>query len=120
MNNNNWKWFYILISALLIVSVSLGVSVGVILSQRKPITQEVSIVNETIKPNTTNNKININTASSKILMDLPTIGEKKATEIINYRNKNGNFKNINDLKNVSGITDNTIQSILNLITVEGE
>ena len=48
-------------------------------------------------------KININTATITELTTLPGIGESIAEKIINYREENGKFKNIEDIKNVSGI-----------------
>lgn len=48
-------------------------------------------------------KININTASVSELIALPGVGKSTAEKIINYRNQNGKFKNIEDIKNVSGI-----------------
>ena len=49
--------------------------------------------------------VNINTASKDTLMTLNGIGEAKATAIIEYRKTNGNFKNIEEIKNVKGIGD---------------
>ncbi len=61
-------------------------------------------------------KININTASVEQLTTLPGIGEKKATEIINYR-ENKKFKTIEDIKKISGIGDKTFEKIKDLIIV---
>ena len=62
-------------------------------------------------------KININTATKEQLMTLPGIGEVKAQAIIDYRTKNGPFKSIHDIVNVSGIGEKTFEKIENLITV---
>ena len=47
--------------------------------------------------------IDINKASLEELITLSGIGEGKAKQIIEYRDKNGSFKTIDDIKNVSGI-----------------
>lgn len=72
-----------------------------------------------IKNNITqdNKLISINTATKEELMTLNGIGEAKANAIIEYRNNNGVFKDINDIKNVSGISDNLYEKIKNFITL---
>jgi competence protein ComEA len=62
-------------------------------------------------------KININTATKSQLVSLPGIGDVKAQAIIDYRTKNGNFKRIEDIVNVSGIGEKTFESLKDLITV---
>ena len=62
-------------------------------------------------------KISINTATKEELMKLNGIGESKANTIIEYRNANGPFKNIEDLKNVSGIGDVAFEKIKDDITL---
>lgn len=64
-----------------------------------------------------NTKININTATQTELETLPGIGPSTALKIINYRKDNGKFKNIDDIKNVSGIGDSKFNNIKNLIKV---
>lgn len=61
--------------------------------------------------------ININTASKTELMSLNGIGEVKAEAIIDYRNKNGNFKSIEEIGNVKGIGDVIFAKIKNYITI---
>jgi competence protein ComEA len=63
-------------------------------------------------------KININTATLADLDTLPKIGPITAQHIVDYRTKNGPFKKIEDLKNVSGIGDATFEGLKDLITVE--
>lgn len=74
------------------------------------------------KPNTTSNnnivsdgKVSINKASIQELMTIKGIGEAKAKAIIDYRNKQGSFKNIDELKNVSGIGNSTFEKIKDYI-----
>ena len=62
--------------------------------------------------------ININTASKEELMALPKIGDVMSDRIIDYSEKNGGFKTIEEIKNVSGIGDKTFENIKDFITVE--
>ena len=76
--------------------------------------------NEVIQQNDdqkSTNLININTASQEKLEELPGIGSSIATKIITYREKNGKFKNIEDIKNVSGIGDAKYDTIKNYICI---
>ena len=47
--------------------------------------------------------VNINTASATEIATLPGIGEKTAARIVEYRQKNGPFKKVEELMNVRGI-----------------
>ncbi|MFI5359269.1 MAG: helix-hairpin-helix domain-containing protein [Halanaerobiales bacterium] len=62
-------------------------------------------------------KININTADASELQKLTGIGPGKAKSIIDYRNKNGPFKSVDDLLNVSGIGEKTLEKIRDEIVV---
>ncbi|MDF2610759.1 MAG: hypothetical protein K0R92_2233 [Lachnospiraceae bacterium] len=64
------------------------------------------------------NIVNINTAAKEELMTLPGIGEAKANSIIAYRQENGGFKNIDEIKNIEGIKDSVFNKISELITVK--
>ncbi len=62
--------------------------------------------------------ININLADKKQLMELPGIGEAKAESIIEYRTRIGQFTNIEEIKNVSGIGDAMFEKIKDRIMVQ--
>lgn len=61
-------------------------------------------------------KVNINTATKEELMSLQGIGESKANDIIKYRETNGNFNSIEDIKKVTGIGESVFASIKENIT----
>lgn len=63
-------------------------------------------------------KININSADQATLESLPGIGPSRATAIIDYRDRNGPFANIEGLKEVSGIGDKIFDGLREQITVE--
>ena len=62
-------------------------------------------------------KVNINTAEAWLLEALPGIGEVLARRIIDYRNENGPFLQIEDLKMVEGIGASTFDRLKDKITV---
>lgn len=64
------------------------------------------------------NRVNINTADEAELMRLPGIGQAKARSIIEYRKRNGDFKAVTDLMNISGIKEGLFTQIEELVTVE--
>lgn len=79
-----------------------------------------SIINDgpsTYSENSDTNLVNINTASKEELMTLTGIGESKAEAIIKYRETNGVFKNIEDIINVSGISENIYAKIKDNISI---
>ena len=61
--------------------------------------------------------ININTATQTELETLNGIGPSLATKIIEYREENGDFESIEDIKNVSGIGDTKYENIKDFIEV---
>ena len=61
--------------------------------------------------------ININTASLEELQKINGVGEVKAKSIINYRETNGGFKSIDEMKNIEGIGDKTFEKMKDQITI---
>jgi len=63
-------------------------------------------------------KINLNKATAAELSQLKGIGMKYAERIVQYRDKNGPFKNVEDLLNVQGIGPKTLEKNKGRIIVE--
>lgn len=62
-------------------------------------------------------KININTATKEELMTLPGVGDKKAEDIIHYREEHGPFQYIEDITNIPGIKEGVYNNIKEHIVV---
>jgi competence protein ComEA len=63
--------------------------------------------------------VNLNTATKEELDSVKGIGPAKAQAIIDYRNKNGSFKSVDDLKNVKGFGDKTVAKMRSELSVSG-
>lgn len=62
--------------------------------------------------------VNLNQATSEQLQTIPGIGPAKAAAILEYREKKGAFKKVEDITNVSGIGPKTLEKIRARLTVE--
>ena len=91
----------------LLVVLGLGVATGAAQesSRRSPATASASA------------PINLNTASVAQLETLPGIGKSTAERILEYRQKNGWFKKIEDLMNVRGVGEKSFLKLKPLVTV---
>lgn len=67
---------------------------------------------------TQSNKINLNKADESQLENLPGIGPSKAEAIISFREEQGGFRSIDDLKKITGIGDKTFEKLKESITVK--
>jgi competence protein ComEA len=65
----------------------------------------------------TGDLVNVNTATAVDLETLPGVGEVIAQAIIEYRTQNGPFSSVDQLLDVSGIGDATLEDIRELVTV---
>lgn len=64
-----------------------------------------------------NSLVNLNTATDIELQSLPGVGPSKAKSIIEYREKNGGFKSIDEIKNIKGIGESSFEKIKDKITI---
>jgi comEA protein len=64
--------------------------------------------------------VNLNSATVAQLEKLPGIGNATAQRIVDYRQKNGNFKKVEELMNVKGIGEKSFLKIKPLITVAAD
>jgi competence protein ComEA len=85
----------ILASALAVI-LALGLSAGTVSAAAKPAPAA---------------KINLNAASAEQLTALPGVGPKLATRIVEYRQKSGGFKSVQELMNVQGIGEKSFQKM---------
>ena len=81
--------------------------------------QNMTLVSENASANTAQKSglVNINTASIAELTSVTGIGESRAQAIIAYREKNGGFRSIEEIKKVDGIKDGLFSKIKDYITV---
>jgi competence protein ComEA len=64
--------------------------------------------------------VNLNTASAAELERLPGIGPKVAARIVDYRNKKGPFKKVEELMNVQGIGEKNFLKLRGQLSVSGQ
>lgn len=64
-----------------------------------------------------NSLVNLNTATDTELQSLPGVGPSKAKSIIEYREKNGGFKSIDEIKNIKGIGESSFEKLKDKITI---
>ena len=69
------------------------------------------------QPNVALYKININTADEQKLQELEGIGPVLARRIVEYREQNGSFQQLEELKNVKGIGDSVFAGLEHDITI---
>ena len=62
--------------------------------------------------------VNLNTASKELLTYVSGLGPKLAMQIIDYRNKNGNFNNRKELKNVTGLGNKAFQQAAGFLRIK--
>ncbi|MEQ9091769.1 MAG: helix-hairpin-helix domain-containing protein [Balneola sp.] len=89
------------------------------IEERKNLAVNDSLIeNEEKGTNTITLKININTADINELQKLKGIGLTYAQRIVDYRQENGEFKNIEELLNIKGIGEKRLEDIKSFITLK--
>ena len=83
----------------------------------KPRTQSSSKAGSAARPGAI---VNLNTATATELESLPGIGAKTAARIIDYRQKKGPFKKIEELMNVQGVGEKSFLKMRAQLTVSGK
>ncbi|WP_025196309.1 helix-hairpin-helix domain-containing protein [Streptococcus agalactiae] len=63
-------------------------------------------------------EINLNKADLSSLQTISGVGAKRAQDILDYRDSQGGFKTIDDLKNVSGIGEKTLEKLRQDVTID--
>jgi len=96
----------------LIVACLLCALPSAVLAQTKP-----PATRSAAKPAAAGAIVNLNTASASDLEGLPGIGAKTAARIVEYRQKNGPFKKIEELMNVRGVGEKNFLKLKPQITV---
>lgn len=78
---------------------------------------KISYYDSTTEVNSLTLVVNINTANSHELRKLSGIGNAKAKAIIEYREEHGYFSSVDELLNVSGIGEATLENIRSNVTI---
>ena len=73
---------------------------------------------DNIETSSKSSSLNINKATEQDLQNLPGIGPSLAAKIIAYRDENGKFTTVEDIKNVNGIGDSKYENIKEYICVK--
>lgn len=108
--------FYIILTIYLVVCIALYAAKEL---GRQTVTVEASLLTSAQAVEVISDKIlvNINTASLEELMTLDGIGEKTALKIIEYRENNNGFLNVDELIEVSGIGEAKLEKLRDSVTV---
>jgi len=94
------------------IAILLFLGLGVVASSAQD-----TVRRSTTSPASVSAPVNLNTASVAQLETLPGVGKATAERILEYRQKNGPFKRIEDLMNVRGVGEKSFLKLKPFITV---
>lgn len=66
------------------------------------------------------NPVDINAADLDTLMTIKGVGEKRAAAIIEYRNKNGKFRSVDELSDVQGVSETLVEKNRDILSVSSK
>ncbi len=104
------------LKSLVMASIGLLVCAGSVFAGQAE-TNATQIKSATTASLSQDSKININRADAETLANLKGVGPKKGQAIVAYRAAHGDFKTLNDLANVKGFSDNTVEKLKSHLTV---
>ncbi|MBE5676624.1 helix-hairpin-helix domain-containing protein [Staphylococcus sp. SS87] len=84
---------------------------------QKNIESQLGTNKSQVNQSNTNVKVNLNTASASELMSVPGVGQSKANAIIEHRNQQGAFQDIEELKKVKGFGNKTFEKLKSYFTI---
>lgn len=90
-----------------------------------PFQGETPVASSSTEPSASNNddgsdssvKINLNTATKEQLCQITGIGDKKADLILQYRQEHGQFKSVDELKEINGFGDKTVNKLKDHLSI---
>ena len=88
------------------------------MDEKIPETAANASLNAQMSEDIINYPIDLNSATQEELESLPGIGPIKAADILSYRDEIGSFSSVEELLEVDGIGPATLETIIDLITVE--
>jgi competence protein ComEA len=103
-----------MVASLVAASVVLAAGTGVLAQEQKTSPKPPA---PAAAPATAAAPVNLNTATAADLEKLPGIGPAMATRILEYRQKNGGFKKIEELMNVQGIGEKSFLKLKALVSI---